>query len=166
MHHKTKNKSTVMKKFFISLLMLISVFSYAGTPGSGEKVNARIQAALEKEFKGAQYIVWQSLKDHQLFHAKFIYNNEQVNAFFEEDGSLLAIGRYIATSSLPLAITKSFNSKYAEYELKDAIEYSKSGETSYVVSLENEKTRLVVEAYSNGNSYVFKKEKKNLSAKL
>lgn len=155
-----------MKKLLISLLMLISVFSYAGTPGSGEKVSARIQAALEKEFKGAQYIVWQSLKDHQLFHAKFIYNNEQVNAFFEEDGNLLAMGRYITPSSLPLAITKSISSKYSEYQLTDAIEYSKSGETSYVISLENEKTRLVVEAYTNGNTYVFKKEKKNLSAKL
>ncbi|AXY76461.1 hypothetical protein D3H65_21760 [Paraflavitalea soli] len=155
-----------MKKFFISLLMLISVFSYAATPDKGEKVSAHIQAALEKEFKGAQYIVWQSLKGHQLFHAKFIYNNEQVNAFFEEDGNLLAIGRYIAPASLPLAITKSINSKYAEYELKDVIEYSKSGETSYVISLENEKTRMVVEAYNNGNTYLFKKEKKNLSAKL
>jgi len=166
MHHKTKNKSTVMKKFFISLLMLISVFSYAGVPGSGEKVSARIQAAFEKEFKGAQYIVWQSLNDYQLFHAKFIYNNEQVNAFFEENGNLLAIGRYITISSLPLTVTKSISSQYDKYEMKDAIEYSKSGEPSYVISLENDKSRLVVEAYSNGNIYLFKKEKKNLSAKL
>ncbi len=59
-----------------------------------------------------------------------------------------------------MAITKSINSKYGEYQMKDAIEYSKSGETSYVISLENEKTRIVVEAYSNGNTYVFKKEKR------
>lgn len=155
-----------MKKFFVSLMMLISVLSYAATPGSGEKVSAHIQAALEKEFTGAQYVIWQSLKEHQIYHAKFIYNNEQVSAFFEQDGSLLAIGRYIPTTSLPLAVSKSINNNFGAYQIKDAIEYSKSGETSYVVSLENGKTRVVVEAYSSGSLYVFKKEKKNLSAKL
>ncbi len=119
--------------------MLISVFSYAITPGNGEKVSPQLQAALEKEFTGAQYIVWQSLKEHSLYHAKFVYNNEQVNAFFEEDGKLLAMGRYITTAALPMAILKSLHNNYDGYQLQDAIEYSKAGETSYVVSLENEK---------------------------
>lgn len=155
-----------MKKFFVSLVMLISVYSYAITPGSGEKVSPHLQAALEKEFAGAQYVVWQSIKEHQLYHARFIYNNEQVNAFFEQDGNLLAIGRYIPTTALPLTVLKSINNKYAGFQWKDAIEYTRSGETSYVLALENEKTRLVIQAYSSGNLYVFKKEKKNLSARL
>lgn len=155
-----------MKKFFVSLLMLISVYSYAITPGSGEKVSPLLQAALEKEFTGAQYVVWQSIKEHQIYHAKFIYNNERVNAFFEPDGSLLAIGRYIPPATLPLTIIKSINNKYGDFQLKDAIEYSRAGETSYVLALENEKVHLVIQAYTSGNLYVFKKEKKNLSGKL
>jgi hypothetical protein len=155
-----------MKKFFVSLLMLISVFSYAITPGSGEKVSPKLQAALEKEFTGAQFVVWESLKDQQIYHAKFVYNNERINAFFEQDGSLLAIGRYVTPGALPLTIIKSVNNKYGDFQMKDAIEYSKSGETSYLLSLENEKVSMVVEAYSSGNLYIFKKEKKNLSGKL
>lgn len=155
-----------MKKLFVSLLMLMSVVSFANTPDPGDKVNAQIKAALAKEFAGAQYVVWQSLKDHQLVHAKFIYNNEQINAFFEEDGKLIATGRYIALGNLPLAITKQLNAEYGKYDVKDAIEYSRLGETSYVISLENEKTRIVLEAYSSGSMYVFKKVKKNLSAGL
>lgn len=155
-----------MKKLFISIMMLISVISYAATPIGGEKVARHLQAALEKEFAGAQYIVWQSLKDHDIYHAKFIYNNEQINAFFEQDGNLLAIGRFIAPSSLPLSIVKNISNKYPELEVKDAIEYTKSGETSYVITLENEKVRTIIQAYSSGSLYVFKKEKKNLAAKL
>lgn len=155
-----------MKKLFISLMMLISVISYAATPIGGEKVARHLQAALEKEFEGAQYIVWQSLKEHDIYHAKFIYNNEQINAFFEQDGNLLAIGRFIAPSSLPLSIVKNISNKYPELEVKDAIEYTKSGETSYVITLENEKVRTIIQAYSSGSLYVFKKEKKNLAAKL
>jgi hypothetical protein len=89
-----------------------------------------------------------------------------VNAFFEQDGNLLAIGRFIAPAALPLSIVKSINSKYPELEMKDAIEYTKSGETSYVITLENEKVRTVIQAYNSGNLYVFKKEKKNLATKL
>lgn len=155
-----------MKKLFISLAMLISVISYAATPGSGEKVSRQLQAALEKEFAGAQYIVWQALKDHDIYHAKFIYNNEQVNAFFEQDGKLLAIGRFIAPANLPLAILKNISNKYPDLELLDAIEYTKEGETSYLITLQNEKVRTVVQAYSSGNLYLFKKEKKNLTEKL
>lgn len=149
-----------MKKFFVSLLMVISVYSFANTPGSGDKVSAHIKAALEKEFAGAQYIVWQSLKDHQIYHAKFLYNNEQLNAFFEQDGNLLAIGRFITPVALPLIITKNLTNRYGSFQVKDAVEYTRSGETSYLVTLENEQSRIVVEAYDSGNLYVFKKEKK------
>jgi hypothetical protein len=155
-----------MKKFFISLLLLISVYSYAADPGSIGKVSAHLKASLEKEFAGAQYVVWQNLKSHNLYHAKFIYNNERVNAFFEPDGSLVAIGRYILPASLPLMITKNVNHKYGDYQIKDATEFTRNGETSYLVTLENEKLRLVVQAYNSGSLYVFKKEKKNLPAKL
>lgn len=155
-----------MKKLFVSLMLLISIVSFATPPASGDKVAPQLKAALEKEFAGAQYVVWQSLKKHQLYHAKFIYNNEQVNAFFEQDGNLVAIGRHIATSALPLTVTKSLQANYAGFRLVEAMEYVRSGETSYVVSLENDKSRMVMEAYPSGNLYLFKKEKKNLPGKL
>ncbi len=37
-----------MKKLFVSLLMLMSVVSFANTPDPGDKVNAQIKAALAK----------------------------------------------------------------------------------------------------------------------
>ncbi len=97
---------------------------------------------MEKKFKGAQYIVWQSLEDYQLFHAKFIYNNEQVNAFFEEMANLVAIGRYITTSSLPLAITKNIRANMPNTEMKDAIGIQQVWRDQLRDLLENEKTRL------------------------
>lgn len=155
-----------MKKLIISLLMLMSVMSFANTPETGDRVSSQLRAALEKEFAGAQYVVWQSLKDHQLYQAKFIYNNEQVNAFFDEDGKLLATGRFIPTGNLPLNIAKKLAADYGRFEVKDAIEYSRQGETSYVIGVENDKHRLVLEAFTSGSVYLFKKVKKNLSTGL
>lgn len=155
-----------MKNLFLSLLMLISVITYANHPTPGDKVSPRLKAALEKEFAGAQGIVWESISEHQLFHARFVYNNERVNAFFGIDGDLVATGRYINPANMPMNVARQVASKYGSYAIQDVIEYSRNGETSYVISVENEKHRVVLEAYSSGNMYLFKKEKKNSSVKL
>src|SRR5258708_980105 len=95
-----------MKKFFVLLLTIISVYAQAATPVTGDEVSPRIQASLEKEFKGAQYITWKTLKD-DVFQARFLYNNEQLNAFFDQNGNLLATGRLVTQPALPLMVTKS-----------------------------------------------------------
>jgi hypothetical protein len=155
-----------MKNLLLPLLMMISVITFANNPETGHKVSPRLKASLEKEFAGAQGIVWEALEEHELFHARFIYNNERLNAFFGKEGELIATGRYINTAIIPMNITRQVAVKYNNYEIKDVIEYSRNGETSYVISLQNEKHRIVLEAYSSGNMYVFKKEKKNSAAKL
>jgi hypothetical protein len=155
-----------MKKFFVVLLTVISVYTQAATPLTGDKVSPQIQSSLEKEFNGAQYIVWKALKKDGIFQARFLYNNEVLNAFFDQEGNLLATGRLIAQAALPLMISKNLSNKYQDYEFRDATEYTKDGETTYLVTLENTKTKLVLQAYSNGSLYIFKKEKKNLSARL
>jgi len=155
-----------MKKLFVVLITLISVYAHAATPSTGDKVNPRIQASLEKEFTGAQYIVWKSIKKEGIFQARFVYNNEQLNAFFDGDGTLLATGRLVSQAALPLMISKNMSNKYPEYEFKDATEYTRENETTYLITLESEKVKLTLQAYSNGSLYIFKKEKKNLSAGL
>lgn len=146
--------------------MLISIVSYANHPEPGDKVSPRLKAALEKEFTGARGIVWESMEEHQLYHARFIYNNERVNAFFAKEGELVATGRYIDPANMPMNVARQVAAKYSSYEMQDVIEYSRNGETSYVISVQNEKHRIVLEAFSSGNMYVFKKEKKNSSTKL
>ena len=87
-------------------------------------------------------------------------------AYFDEDGSLIAVGRFISGANMPLLVSKSLAKKYEGYQVLEVIEYVQGNETSYLVTLENEKNKLIVNAFGSGNSYVFKKEKKNSVAKL
>jgi len=151
-----------MKTIFALMLTAISIFSFAATPVAGDKVSPRIQASLEKEFAGAQYIVWQSLKKDNVYSARFIYNNEQLNAFFDEDGRLLATGRIVTQAALPLMVSKNIRKQYDKYEFRDATEYTRDGETSYLVTLESEKHEMVLQAYGSGSTYIVKKTKKKL----
>ena len=154
-----------MKKLVVSLVMLVTVLGTA-LASDGTKVNSRVESAFKKEFAGAKSVKWEVLKKSNLFQAHFIYNNERLNAFFDAEGNLVATGRFVAATSLPLLLRKNVYGKYKDYQVKDVIEYVQGQETSYLVALENEKTRLLVRGYISGSAYILKKEKKNSLEKL
>ena len=155
-----------MKKFLVSLVLFVSVFSVSVHAEGDDRVNPRAKESFEKEFRGATYVKWEVIGKDGISHAHFIYNNERLNAFYDEDGNLIATGRFIAESTLPLLVTRSLNAKYGQYEIRNVVEYINGNETSYLVTLENERVKLVLQAYHSGSTYVFKKEKKNSLAKL
>ena len=150
-----------MKKFLVLALLATGVFSFSVKAADNDKITPTVEKSFNKEFAGATYVKWAVLEKSDMYQANFIYNNERLSAFFAEDGSLLAMGRFIASSNLPLLVTKTINNRFAGYEIKEVMEVVKGSETSYVVTVENEKTRLIVNAYSTGGAYIFKKEKKN-----
>lgn len=155
-----------MKKLLIIATLFVSVCSYTVKAEKIEKVHPRVEQAFNKEFAGAQYVRWELIKKENIYQAHFIYNNERLDAFFDADGALIATGRFIAVSNLPMLISKSIVSRYDDHQINEVVEVVRGNETSYLVTIENEKTRLIVHAFNGGSSYVFKKEKKNSVAKL
>jgi hypothetical protein len=154
-----------MKKLLVIAVLFLSVCSYTVKAEKIEKVNPRLEQAFNKEFAGAQYVRWELIKKENIYQVHFIYNNERLDAFFEADGTLIATGRFIAVSNLPLLISKNISERYSDYQVCEVVECVRGSETSYLVTVENEKAKLVVHV-SGGSSYVFKKEKKNSVAKL
>jgi intein-encoded DNA endonuclease-like protein len=154
-----------MKKLVVSLAMFVAVFGTA-LAADGTKISYRVEEAFKKEFAGATSVKWEVIRKHDLFQAHFIYNNERINAFFDVEGNLIATGRFIAVANLPLLLRKNVFQKFKSFQIKDVIEFVQGNETSYLVSIENEKSKLLVHGYANGYSYIFKKEKKNSLAKL
>lgn len=155
-----------MKKLLIAATLFISLCSFSVQASEGPAVGKRVEAAFQKEFAGARAVKWELIKKENIYHAQFTLNNERLNAFFGEDGTLLATGRFIGVSSLPLLIRKNVNSKYHEYQVQEVIEYTSGNETTYLIAIENEKARMLLQGYNSGSLYVFKKEKKNDVAKL
>lgn len=149
-----------MKKI-LSLVLLLGLLSTTILAANDPiKVNRRVESSLLKKFSGAQYVSWQIMKEARIYHATFIYNHERLNAFLDDNGELIATGRYIPASNLPLLVTRNIQEKYPSYILVESIEYIKENETSYILKMESPKKSLTVHAYSSGSSYIFKKEKK------
>jgi hypothetical protein len=155
-----------MKKLLVIAVVFVSVCSYTVKAEEIKKANPRVEQAFANEFKGAQYVKWELIRKENIYQVHFIYNNERLDAFFDADGTLIGTGRFIAVSNLPLLVSKNVNEQYSGYQVREAVEYIKGNETSYLVTVENEKATLIVHVFNGGSSYVFKKEKKNSLAKL
>ena len=154
-----------MKKLVVSLAMFVAVFGTA-LAADGAKIGYRVEEAFKKEFAGAKSVKWEVVRNADLFQAHFIYNNERLNAFYDAEGNLIATGRYVSVANLPLLLRKNVYEKYKGFQVKEVIEYVQGDETSYLISVENEKSKLLVHGYSSGSAYIFKKERKNSLAKL
>ena len=151
-----------MKKI-LSLIMILGVLSTSAMAFEGE--NPRLVSSLKKNFTGARNISWKDIKGANIVQANFTYEQQQMKAFFDEEGALIASARYVTKEVLPLVVSKTLSSRYANYELTDAIEYHSEGDTSYLLTIENGKRRLTLRAYASGHMYIFKKEKINSEKK-
>jgi hypothetical protein len=147
-----------MKKLFVTVAFaaLVGLTSFA----ADIKVNQRVLAAFEKEFTTATNVSWEVLKDAEIYHASFNYAHEIMEAYFNEEGDLIAAARHISPEKLPLLVSKRLRENFGQYQFKQASEYMNPDTTSYIISLENEKTSLLVRIYNSGNAEVLKKTKK------
>lgn len=143
-----------MKKIFAIALLLVAGSSALFAAGGDI-----FETALLKNFAGAKSIKWEYSKKDNLHKAIFTLNNEQLIAFFDEDASLIATGRSIQKSNLPLLVNRTISQRFGNYKVNAVVEYIESGETSYIISMSNYKAKLIVRAYPSGSSYIFKKEK-------
>lgn len=147
-----------MKKMFLILVLVASAITQ--TFAGDEKVSPRLSQALVKEFSGAKAIQWQSFKGKDIYQASFILNNQRLFAFFNSDGELLSTGRYIAEANLPILVSKTLADRFADYTVKEVVEFTREGGTQYALVLENAKRSILANAYSDGGIAIIKKNKK------
>jgi hypothetical protein len=152
-------KKCFMKKSFIGLVILLTLSTSALRANGIEPVSAKVLASFQKEFAQAANVSWTPEKEKNLYHARFLYNDETMEAFFNEDGTLLAIARLISERQLPILITKALAADYSGYSIRQVVEFTNEGETSYIVNVYNTKETEVLKFFPNGDSQRIKRIK-------
>jgi hypothetical protein len=93
-----------MKKMIITLAIAISTLSaFAGE----ENVNPKVLDAFKTQFKAVKQVEWTAGAD--FYRATFVYNDKHVFAYYNTDGELLGLTRYI--SPLDLSLNLQINLK-------------------------------------------------------
>jgi hypothetical protein len=146
-----------MKRLLVTLtiaLSLVSLSSFA----NGEDVSPRAVKSFNKSFKNATEVKWTVTDSY--FKADFALNGQYVSAFYNEDGSMIALTRNLSSLQLPIALQADLKNNYDCYWISNVLEVANEEGTSYYITLETADEQLTLK--SSGDSWsTFKKQRKS-----
>lgn len=137
-----------MKKIIVTI---ITVFLFAFTHAA-DKVEKQVEYSFQSEFPGATHAWWLKIDNSDLYAVRFVYNNEARMAYYDTDGSRLAIVKSIQEDQLPLQVRKAMNNTINNEELPTIVEINMLGETSYLFQFQDEGSTKSYHVSKNGSS--------------
>jgi hypothetical protein len=148
-----------MKKIIlIAVTAFVSLASFANV----DPVNGRVLEAFRTSFADAKNVQWKSLDESGLFQATFNYQNSELSAYFNEEGEMVAVARYINKANLPIMVTKAVEERFPEHVIQTVIEKIAYGATTYHLTMNSPKSSLLLAVSPNGDINVSKKIKHKL----
>ena len=147
-----------MKRLFVAVILLLSISlsSYAGGPADAPRFNG--VESFNKSFPHATVIDYKNKADFT--EVNFLWNGLRLQAFYDEDGDLVATCRAITIDNLPLPAQMRLRSDYAGFVLHDAIEFDHTvNGVSYFVTAVNPKNTMLLQIASDGTISVFSKKR-------
>jgi CRISPR/Cas system-associated exonuclease Cas4 (RecB family) len=156
-----------MKKMILTMAIAISSLTgFADTTISKpvaangvENVSEKVLDAFKTEFNTVNDVEWTIGSDY--YKASFVYNEKHVFAFYNMDGELLGLTRYISPIDLPLNLQVSLKKNNDSYWISDLFEVAKNGMTSYYITIENADTKTVLKSTGGNDWEKFKTVKKS-----
>jgi hypothetical protein len=135
-----------MKKMMLTLAIAVSTLSAFARE---EKVAPKVLDAFKNEFNTAKEVEWTVGTTYYM--ATFNYNDKYVFAYYNADGVLLGLTRYISSADLPMVLQNNLKKEYSDYWISDLFEVAKNGVTLYYVTLESADKKIVLQ--SSGNQW-------------
>jgi len=122
------------------------------------KVSPRVLESFKTEFSNAQNVEWQAGDNY--YRAAFTMNEQRVFAYYNLDGELVSIARYISSLQLPITLFSDLKNDYSKYWISDLFEVSNSEGLHYYVTLETADTKLMMHSSNGGSWSTYSKKKK------
>ena len=111
-----------MKKIVFVLGLVVTIGVCSAYPS--EKVSQKVLASFKTEFTNAQNVEWETGNNY--FRAAFTMNEQRIFAYYNVDGELLSIARYISSVQLPVNLFTDLKNDYSKYWISDLFEVSNS----------------------------------------
>jgi len=141
-----------MKSLIITLAIALSSLS----SNAGEvNVSAKVLDAFNTQFNTAKEVTWTS--GSNFYKAAFLFNGQHVFAFYNLDGELLGLTRYLSSLDLPMALQADLKKDYANFWIADLFEVSNDEGTHYYITVENANETRILKSDSNNDWKVYQK---------
>ena len=146
-----------MKPLLIAFTLVCAVVTTSAF-AKDVKVTPVVLHTFETSFKSAQDVQWSRVD--ALYLATFTLDQQKVLAFFSSEGALVATGRYLSKTQLPISLQTNLKQNYDNYAVVDLFEVSNEEGTSYYVNLASAEKMLTLKSEAGSTWSVFKKVKK------
>jgi hypothetical protein len=131
-----------MKSLFIALTIVASSL-VASTSHAGEiKVTPQVLKSFESTFENAKEVDWSETA--LLYKVRFEFSGQYVTAYYEKEGTLIAITRNITVTQLPVILQVDLKTDYENYWITDLFEVSNDSGIEYYITLENADNKVIL----------------------
>ena len=145
-----------MKKLLLVLGLVATMGVCSAYPS--ERVSQKVLTSFKTEFTKAQNVEWETGNNY--FRASFTMNEQRIFAYYNVNGELLSIARYISSIQLPVNLFTDIKNNYSKYWISDLFEVSNSEGLHYYVTLETADSKLVMHSGNGGSWSTYSKNKK------
>jgi len=145
-----------MKKILLVLGLVATMGVCSAYPS--ERVSQKVLASFKTEFTTAKNVEWETGANY--FRAAFTMNDQQIFAFYNVEGDLLSVARYISSIQLPINLFSDLKNNYSKYWISDLFEVSNNEGLHYYVTLETADSKLVMRSSNGGSWSTYSKNKK------
>ena len=139
-------------------VLVVSLGAVNANPGS-EEVDARVLGAFNKEFATAKDTTWTLAFNY--YQASFVYNEQHITAYYNTEGELLGVARFISPVDLPLALQADLKKNYQPYWISNLFEAATSEGTTYYITIEDADQSIVLKSDNARDWDQYKKVKKS-----
>jgi hypothetical protein len=146
-----------MKKILLSLAMFVTIGTMSAFADSAN-VSPKVLTAFSNDFNSAKEVEW--TVGSNFYRAAFTFNGNHVFAFYNTDGDLLGLTRYISSLDLPMNLQMGLKKNYSDYWISDLFEVANNNGTSYYITLENADTKIMLKATGNSDWRTYNKVRK------
>src|SRR5436305_8284542 len=134
-----------MKRVFLLLVIFFTLSSLSSYAGEIEIATPVLQS-FNNSFKNASDVKWTTVEDY--FKAEFIFNGQQVCAFYDHDGKMIAITRHILSTQLPISLQADLRKDYEDCWISELFELNNDQGTTYFITLEKADVRVILKSNS------------------
>ncbi|MCU0334457.1 MAG: hypothetical protein MUF62_05320 [Chitinophagaceae bacterium] len=136
-----------MKRFLLAIAIGLSAFAATAGPIRPADVNYQARQTFLAEFGQVKDVQW-STTSSELLRASFVLDGQEVAAFFDTDGSLLATTLSMKKEQLPLRLRLSIDQAVKGKTITEIYYVEHPEQSAYYFSVAG--SRKVYRGYANG----------------
>jgi hypothetical protein len=148
-----------MKKRILLLSIVLISFTAFSFAADAPAISKNVISSFNKQFSNAKDIKWENKAN--FVKAQFTMNEVVLTAYFNLNGELIAVTRFISPNQLPLELLTSIKKAHPGTWVSDLFEIQTESGTSYYATIEDADQIIVLKSEGINGWQIYQKERKN-----